>query len=475
MQIVDANVGNQVTQNAVPNDRNEVGQNAVQNPGIQSTQEEFEFMTAADAHKEIERVKVNCTSEDTLQQASTSGTQFDNAPVYDSNGSAENLKDSSDPTTTINKALDSIAKAFKFNTIPTNNNQRSSLIPRNSQIVQPDMNTSQDIKMQMVDANVGNQVTQNAMQNDRNEYGIGNFVIAPAEGNGNGINDAHKEIERVKVNCTSEDTLQQASTSGTQFDNAPVYDSNGSAEGLFGNSRNTQCGSNDFSNPLIKFLSNGFMDLHGNTQRPTNCCSTRSYKAVNVRYIHYMIHQNRRDLPRNTPLDRVEFQVTMTKVIKEEFEQLGILKISDDLFTYDTQLGMIFSEFKRLSRINDDLFTYEIKVPKPTPCDEQQTSNPTHNDIGEYEWKISYEECEKIYDETVIFINKRLVRLIDVTVEQWLDLKYGNHETIDKNVKKEIIGSWLIRSYKLQFKEYLEIKRQRDTYAREVEWLVVFN
>nr|GFD20572.1 hypothetical protein [Tanacetum cinerariifolium] len=51
--------------------------------GIQSTQKEFEFMTAADAHEEIERVKVNCTLEDTLQQASTFGTQSDNAPNYD--------------------------------------------------------------------------------------------------------------------------------------------------------------------------------------------------------------------------------------------------------------------------------------------------------------------------------------------------------------------------------------------------------
>ncbi|GKB57787.1 hypothetical protein Tco_0913973 [Tanacetum coccineum] len=50
-------------------------------------------MTTADAHKETERVKVNCTSEDTLQQASTSETQFDNAPVYDSDGSTEVPKD----------------------------------------------------------------------------------------------------------------------------------------------------------------------------------------------------------------------------------------------------------------------------------------------------------------------------------------------------------------------------------------------
>nr|GEY22052.1 hypothetical protein [Tanacetum cinerariifolium] len=117
----------------------------------------------------------------------------------------------------MNKALALVAKAFKIKTIPTNNNQRSSVIPRNSQIAQPGMNTSQDIKMQMVDDNVGNQVRHNAVQNDGNEvwknavqnlgiqfvenmnglnvvpeianqYGNGNVVTAPAESNGNGIN-----------------------------------------------------------------------------------------------------------------------------------------------------------------------------------------------------------------------------------------------------------------------------------------------
>ncbi|GJT48778.1 hypothetical protein Tco_0974935 [Tanacetum coccineum] len=140
------------------------------------------------------------------------------------------------------------------------------------------MNTSQDIKMQMVDDNVRNQVRYNAMQNDGNEvgenavqnpriqivenmnglsvvseianqYGNGNVETASAEGNGNGINeeeariqstqeefefmaavDAYEESERVKVKCTSEDTLQQASTSRTQSDNAPVNESDGSTE-----------------------------------------------------------------------------------------------------------------------------------------------------------------------------------------------------------------------------------------------------
>nr|GEU84331.1 hypothetical protein [Tanacetum cinerariifolium] len=49
-------------------------------------------MAAANAYEETKKVKVNCTSEDTLQQASTSGTRSDNAPVYDSDGSTEYIK-----------------------------------------------------------------------------------------------------------------------------------------------------------------------------------------------------------------------------------------------------------------------------------------------------------------------------------------------------------------------------------------------
>ncbi|GJZ69351.1 hypothetical protein Tco_0632901, partial [Tanacetum coccineum] len=61
--------------------------------GIQSTQEEFDFMAAADTYEETERVKVNCTSKDTLQQASISRTQSDNALIYYSDRSTEVPKD----------------------------------------------------------------------------------------------------------------------------------------------------------------------------------------------------------------------------------------------------------------------------------------------------------------------------------------------------------------------------------------------
>ncbi|GJV88960.1 putative ribonuclease H-like domain-containing protein [Tanacetum coccineum] len=124
----------------------------------------------------------------------------------------QNLEDSLDPITAMNKALALMAKAFKFNTIPTNNNQRSSLIPHNSQIAQPNINTSQDIKMKMVDDNIGNQVRQNAMQNDGNK--VGQNAVQ---------NSSIQNVENMNG-------LSQASTSGTQSNNAPVYDSDGSTE-----------------------------------------------------------------------------------------------------------------------------------------------------------------------------------------------------------------------------------------------------
>ncbi|GJZ43911.1 reverse transcriptase domain-containing protein [Tanacetum coccineum] len=142
------------------------------------------------------------------------------------------------------------------------------------------MNIDQDRQMLMVDDNVGNQFRQNVVQN------VGHLVgqnavqnHAQAKGNSNGINGntircyncqgeghyasnctvkpkkmdaaylqtqlqiaqkeeariqlnsgAYDKIEEVNANCTLKDNLQQASTSGTQTDNALVYDSDGSAE-----------------------------------------------------------------------------------------------------------------------------------------------------------------------------------------------------------------------------------------------------
>nr|GEY32187.1 hypothetical protein [Tanacetum cinerariifolium] len=60
---------------------------------IQLQVEEDDLMAAAADLDEIEKVNANCILMANLQQASTSGTQTDSAPVYDTDGSAENDND----------------------------------------------------------------------------------------------------------------------------------------------------------------------------------------------------------------------------------------------------------------------------------------------------------------------------------------------------------------------------------------------
>nr|GEY47934.1 hypothetical protein [Tanacetum cinerariifolium] len=58
--------------------------------GIQLQAEEYDLMAAAADLDEIKEVNANCILMANLQQASSSGTQTDSTPVYDSDGSAEN-------------------------------------------------------------------------------------------------------------------------------------------------------------------------------------------------------------------------------------------------------------------------------------------------------------------------------------------------------------------------------------------------
>nr|GEW82731.1 ribonuclease H-like domain-containing protein [Tanacetum cinerariifolium] len=95
MQIVRGNGGNQFRQyaghNAGQNAGNITGYNDVigNQAGIQLQAEEYDLMAAAIDLDEIEKVNANCILMANLQQASTSGTQTDKAPVYDLDGSAE--------------------------------------------------------------------------------------------------------------------------------------------------------------------------------------------------------------------------------------------------------------------------------------------------------------------------------------------------------------------------------------------------
>ncbi|GJW18956.1 hypothetical protein Tco_0026392 [Tanacetum coccineum] len=165
-----------------------------------------------------------------------------------------NPEDISDLTTAIDMALVLMEKAFKLNdTTPTINNQRSSSNPGNRQIAQLGMNIGQDWQMQMVEGSWepnGLIVVLGIANQNANENGNGNVV---ATRNEDPVADCSKEeevgiqlqaeefdlmavvcdleeIKEVNTNCILMANLQQASTSGTQTNNAPVYDSDGSAK-----------------------------------------------------------------------------------------------------------------------------------------------------------------------------------------------------------------------------------------------------
>nr|GEU43859.1 hypothetical protein [Tanacetum cinerariifolium] len=98
-----------------------------------------------------------------------------------------NPEDIIDPTNAMNMTHVLMAKAFKLNySIPTNNNQRISLDPRNRQIAQLGVNLGQDRHMLIVVLEIAN---QNVNQN-RN----GNVVAARAEGNGNGNENNENQV-----------------------------------------------------------------------------------------------------------------------------------------------------------------------------------------------------------------------------------------------------------------------------------------
>nr|GEV08699.1 hypothetical protein [Tanacetum cinerariifolium] len=177
----------------------------------------------------------------------------------------QNLKDILKPTTALDMALELMAKAFQLNnTTPTNNNQTNSSNPCYRQIAQSVQN--QGIQ------NVGNQNGLSVVPKIANQHGNGNVIAAWDDGNSNGINrnpitcyncqggdhyasncttkprkqdasylqkqmqiaqkeeagiqltskesdfmaaaGACKETERDNANCTLENNLQQASTSG---------------------------------------------------------------------------------------------------------------------------------------------------------------------------------------------------------------------------------------------------------------------
>nr|GFB55253.1 hypothetical protein [Tanacetum cinerariifolium] len=89
-EMVGGNSGNQFRQYVVQNAGNPDGW-AKWKPDkvLQLQRKEYDLMAAAADLDEIEEVNANCILMANLQQASTSGTQTDSAPVYDTDVSAE--------------------------------------------------------------------------------------------------------------------------------------------------------------------------------------------------------------------------------------------------------------------------------------------------------------------------------------------------------------------------------------------------
>nr|GEX21828.1 hypothetical protein [Tanacetum cinerariifolium] len=169
-----------------------------------------------------------------------------------------NPEDITNPTTAMNMALALMAKAFKLNySTPTNNNQRNSSNPTDKcrwleVMVEISLGSSECWKSEWFIGVQGN--------GNHNQIGNGHYarnctirprrrdaaylqtqlLIAQKEEAGIQLQAEEydlmaaaadlDEIKEVNANCILMANLQQASTSGTQTDSAPVYDMNGSAE-----------------------------------------------------------------------------------------------------------------------------------------------------------------------------------------------------------------------------------------------------
>ncbi|GKD18311.1 hypothetical protein Tco_1207469, partial [Tanacetum coccineum] len=116
---------------------------------------------------------------------------------------------------------------------------------------------------------------------------------------------------------------------------------------------------------------------------------------------------------------------TMTKVIKEEFEKLESLKISDDSFTCNTSLEFFYKEFNQMIIMDDDLFTYEVEIPglASVPCD--------INEEDDLEQQMTHgSDVDMEYDPS------------NVEFTKWLALKFYNHKTMDQYTKNALWIYW---------------------------------
>ncbi|GJR14968.1 hypothetical protein Tco_0797620 [Tanacetum coccineum] len=142
-------------------------------------------------------------------------------------------------------------------------------------------------------------------------------------------------------------------------------------------------------------------------------------------------------------------------------------------------LELFSNEFNRLSGMDDVLFTYEVEIPglSSIPCDKKEGDDSDDGDLDVYEPQVCYDKNDGIYAKALIFVNKRLVRLMDITVEQWLDLIYGDHMKVDVKAFNKSnyllkIDTDLLTSDILGFKTYGEFKNElMDEWNKGIPWV----
>ncbi|GKB29664.1 hypothetical protein Tco_0869065, partial [Tanacetum coccineum] len=116
---------------------------------------------------------------------------------------------------------------------------------------------------------------------------------------------------------------------------------------------------------------------------------------------------------------------TMTKVIKEEFEKLESVKISDVSLTCNTSLEIFNEEFNWMSIMEDGVFTYEVEIAEVTniSCDLKMEDDS--------EQQISHESDDDMeYDPS------------DVEFTEWLASKIFNYKTMDHYTMKALWIYW---------------------------------
>ncbi|GJT03078.1 hypothetical protein Tco_0824247 [Tanacetum coccineum] len=130
------------------------------------------------------------------------------------------------------------------------------------------------------------------------------------------------------------------------------------------------------------------------------------------------------------------------KVIKVGSKKLGLLKINDDSFAYNLPLGIIFYEFNRLSGMDDDLFTYEVKIPGVPNIPCDKKEGDDSDNVRSY--KKQFNEYMEIKKQWVTHGIDADIEYdpYDVEFAEWLASKFYNHKTMDRYTKNALWIYW---------------------------------